>query len=86
MSGRVHHPSSSQPRDLSRQARSLLNKLTVEKFEAVSQQILQLRLRSEDDVQGLAALICDKACQDEPFAMLYSELCLTKLWPCSALL
>eukprot|EP00045_Choanoeca_perplexa_P012984 m.144611 g.144611 ORF g.144611 m.144611 type:complete len:780 (+) comp16201_c0_seq8:41-2380(+) len=75
MSGRVHHPSSSQPRDLSRQARSLLNKLTVEKFEAVSQQILQLRLRSEDDVQGLAALICDKACQDEPFAMLYSELC-----------
>jgi len=56
--------------------RSLLNKLTEEKFESLSKQILALPLSTPEHLAVVAAEIFAKATTQECFRSLYTELCI----------
>ncbi|CAO3593374.1 unnamed protein product [Absidia cylindrospora] len=63
-----------------RKVKSLLNKLTLEKFDSISDQIWQYAHQSskEKDGQSLLTviqLIFDKACDEAPFASMWAQLC-----------
>ncbi|KAI8096882.1 armadillo-type protein [Halteromyces radiatus] len=63
-----------------RKVKSLLNKLTLEKFDSISDQIWEYAHQSakEKDGQSLLTviqLIFDKACDEAPFASMWAQLC-----------
>jgi hypothetical protein len=55
--------------------RSLLNKLTLEKFDSISQKILDMGISSEAILQGVINLIFDKALDEPTFGGMYAQLC-----------
>jgi len=63
------------PEDIARKAKSLLNKLTQERFEPLCQQILDLPVRTAEQLAALVAEIFDKATTEKGFLTLYTELC-----------
>lgn len=65
---------------IKRKVKSLLNKLTLEKFDSISNQIWEFAKQSEkeDDSESLKTvidLIFDKACDEPPFASMWAQLC-----------
>jgi len=63
------------PEDIARKAKGLLNKLTQERFEPLCQQILDLPVRTAEQLAALVAEIFDKATTEKGFLTLYTELC-----------
>lgn len=63
------------PDDIARKAKGLLNKLTQERFEPLCQQILDLPVRTAEQLAALVAEIFDKATTEKGFLTLYTELC-----------
>lgn len=63
------------PDDIARKAKGLLNKLTQERFESLCQQILDLPVRTSEQLAALVAEIFDKATTEKGFLTLYTELC-----------
>ena len=61
---------------LLKEARSLLNKLTVEKFDTITAKILQLDISSAEQVGDVVGLIFDKAVDEPKFGGMYANLCL----------
>jgi translation initiation factor 4G len=61
--------------DITRMTRSLLNKLTEERFESLCGQILALPLSTPDQLATLATEIFEKAATQNGFRSLYTELC-----------
>lgn len=61
--------------EIGRKARSLLNKLTQEKFETLCQQILALPICTPDHLAAVVAEVFEKATTQRHFLMLYTELC-----------
>jgi hypothetical protein len=55
--------------------RSLLNKLTVEKFDRISDKILSLEIEDADALASVVDLIFDKACDENKFCEMYARLC-----------
>ncbi|KAI8994804.1 armadillo-type protein [Pilobolus umbonatus] len=63
-----------------RKVKSLLNKLTLEKFDSISDQIYQFVKQSEREDNGLTLrnviqLIFTKACDESQFASMWGQLC-----------
>ncbi|KAL0094157.1 armadillo-type protein [Phycomyces blakesleeanus] len=63
-----------------RKVKALLNKLTLEKFDSISDQIWEYAHQSskEEDGQSLRTVIqltFDKACDEAPFASMWAQLC-----------
>jgi len=58
-----------------RRYRGLLNKLTVEKFDIITAEILQIKIDSVLLLRGLIHLIFDKATDEPQFAFMYARLC-----------
>lgn len=63
-----------------RKVKSLLNKLTWEKFDSISNQIWEYAKQSEKEKDGRALKIViqltfEKACDEAPFAALWAQLC-----------
>ncbi|KAI9245890.1 armadillo-type protein [Phascolomyces articulosus] len=63
-----------------RKVKSLLNKLTLEKFDSISDQIWEYAKQSEKETDGRALkvviqLTFDKACDEPPFAVMWAQLC-----------
>jgi hypothetical protein len=62
--------------DIERMTRSLLNKLTAERFESLCQKILCLPLSTAEHLGVVAAEIFAKATTQDCFRALYTELCM----------
>jgi hypothetical protein len=62
--------------DMSRAARALLNKLTIDRFEVLCAQVLALPLETEDHLSALVEEIFKKATTEQGFCGLYADLCL----------
>jgi len=62
--------------DIKRMARSLLNKLTTERFESLCKQVLALPLSTPEHLAVVAAEIFAKATTQDCFRTLYTELCM----------
>ncbi|KAI8636113.1 armadillo-type protein [Parasitella parasitica] len=63
-----------------RKVKSLLNKLTLEKFDSISDQILEFAKQSEKEDDGkslktVIQLVFDKACDEPNFASMWAQLC-----------
>ncbi|SAL99056.1 hypothetical protein [Absidia glauca] len=63
-----------------RKVKSLLNKLTLEKFDSISDQIWEYAHQSAKETDGeslltVIQLIFDKACDEAPFASMWAQLC-----------
>ncbi|KAI8341213.1 hypothetical protein BC941DRAFT_510423 [Chlamydoabsidia padenii] len=63
-----------------RKVKSLLNKLTLEKFDSISDQIWSYAHQSAKEKDGesirtVIQLIFDKACDEAPFASMWAQLC-----------
>ncbi|KAI8801075.1 hypothetical protein BJ742DRAFT_42317 [Cladochytrium replicatum] len=59
-----------------RNVRSLLNKLTIEKFNSLASQILRVGITTEEILFGVIGLIFDKALDEPNFGHMYAQLCL----------
>ena len=55
--------------------RSLLNKITLEKFDKITGQILAIELNSPDEAQAVVAEIFEKTLFEPKFANMYAMLC-----------
>jgi len=62
--------------DVTRSARALLNKLTEERFESLSRQLLALPLATAEHLETLAEEIFEKATTQNSFRAMYTQLCL----------
>jgi len=62
--------------DIERMTRSVLNKLTAERFETLCKQILALPLSTPEHLAVVAAEIFAKATTQDCFRNLYTELCI----------
>ncbi|XP_067934245.1 eukaryotic translation initiation factor 4 gamma 2-like [Watersipora subatra] len=56
-------------------ARGILNKLTPERFDKLSLELLNVGIDSEVTLRGLIILIFDKAVDEPKFSSLYAQLC-----------
>ncbi|KAF8821270.1 MIF4G domain-containing protein, partial [Cardiosporidium cionae] len=59
-----------------RRFRSILNKLTFEKFDSLYAQLLSLRISTVAEIDGLMRMIFDLAVTQHHFITMYSNLCL----------
>ena len=59
----------------SRFYRGQLNKLTVEKFEIITKEIVTFEIKSPEILKELISLIFDKATDEAHFSSMYAELC-----------
>ncbi|XP_003748619.1 eukaryotic translation initiation factor 4 gamma 3-like [Galendromus occidentalis] len=64
---------------LFRKFRSILNKLTPEKFEALLTQVKALEIKSQKQLSHITCLVLDKALDETHFACTYAQLCNTLL-------
>lgn len=64
------------PSEIARMARSLLNKLTEERFESLTRQILDLPFSTPEQLDVVAAEVFEKATTQSCFRSLYVELCI----------
>jgi translation initiation factor 4G len=58
-----------------RSVKAILNKMTVEKFDRLSQQLLDVGITSAAILRGVIALIFDKALNEPTFAPMYAMMC-----------
>eukprot|EP00929_Paragymnodinium_shiwhaense_P112601 TRINITY_DN80857_c0_g1_i1.p1 TRINITY_DN80857_c0_g1~~TRINITY_DN80857_c0_g1_i1.p1 ORF type:complete len:815 (-),score=221.71 TRINITY_DN80857_c0_g1_i1:186-2570(-) len=61
--------------DVNRKTKSILNKLTVEKFDSLFQQLLEAGISTEDHVDNLMREVFDKATTQHHFIEMYTRLC-----------
>jgi hypothetical protein len=75
-----HNQSKKKNEDLvevtSRQVKGLLNKLTVEKFDIVSDQIINIGIADEHILAAVISIIFEKALDEPNFGAMYAQLCL----------
>eukprot|EP00163_Fabomonas_tropica_P029738 TRINITY_DN648_c2_g1_i4.p1 TRINITY_DN648_c2_g1~~TRINITY_DN648_c2_g1_i4.p1 ORF type:complete len:1354 (-),score=400.81 TRINITY_DN648_c2_g1_i4:226-4287(-) len=62
--------------EITKKTKALLNKLTVEKFDSISDQILDVGITSAEILRRVISLIFDKALGEPNFSTMYAELCL----------
>ena len=58
-----------------RKARGILNKLTPEKFQTLTEQMLQLDITTEERLCQVTDLIVEKAFSEPSFSVVYANLC-----------
>ena len=58
-----------------REFKSLLNKITPEKYAVIKDKILAVGIESPETLEGLIALVFDKALRDVTFCEIYAGLC-----------
>ena len=74
-------PSGHMPPDMvQRKVKAALNKMTPEKFEKISDQILEIAAQSKDETDGrtlrqVIALTFEKACDEAHWASMYAKFC-----------
>ncbi|KAJ1560209.1 hypothetical protein HK405_007877, partial [Cladochytrium tenue] len=61
--------------DITKKVKGLLNKLTVEKFDSISDKILALPITTRDNLKAVIENIYDKAVDEYHFQNMYGRLC-----------
>jgi translation initiation factor 4G len=62
-------------KEVVRKARGILNKLTPEKFQTLTEQMLQLDITTEERLRRVIDLIFEKALSEPSFSVAYANLC-----------
>ncbi|KAK8798769.1 hypothetical protein WA158_007853 [Blastocystis sp. Blastoise] len=60
---------------IKKQMQSILNKLTLDKFDALSKEILNIHLNTITEFEAIATLIYNKAVIEPKFSSMYAQLC-----------
>ncbi|CEG47076.1 eukaryotic translation initiation [Plasmopara halstedii] len=58
-----------------KEAKSILNKLSIEKFEKLSDQLIEVAVRGLDVLKGVIEMVIAKAQMEWHFSTMYAELC-----------
>ncbi|XP_037949432.1 eukaryotic translation initiation factor 4 gamma 3 isoform X2 [Teleopsis dalmanni] len=61
--------------DLVRRVRGILNKLTPEKFDALVEEIIKLKIDTPDKMEDVMILVFEKAIDEPNFSVSYARLC-----------
>ncbi|XP_054745448.1 eukaryotic translation initiation factor 4 gamma 3 isoform X1 [Anastrepha obliqua] len=61
--------------DLIRRLRGILNKLTPEKFDALVEEIIKLKIDTPDKMEDVMVLVFEKAIDEPNFSVSYARLC-----------
>ncbi|CAK4517937.1 unnamed protein product [Aphanomyces euteiches] len=64
-----------KPKDIANQVKTLLNKLTRDRFEKLTAEFCAIPLQSLKTLSTLIAMIMDKALEEPNFAEVYADLC-----------
>lgn len=62
-------------REVLKQLRGILNKLTPQRFQALIQQVKELKIDTEDRLKGAIDLIFEKAILEPNFSVAYANMC-----------
>uniref|UniRef100_A0A669B168 Eukaryotic translation initiation factor 4 gamma, 1a n=1 Tax=Oreochromis niloticus TaxID=8128 RepID=A0A669B168_ORENI len=78
--GRVDEPEEEDPeqaktRELFKRLRSILNKLTPQKFQELMKQVTELTIDTEERLKGAIDLIFEKAISEPNFSVAYANMC-----------
>ena len=63
------------PQDLFRKVRSILNKLTPQKFHQLMKQVTDLTIDTEERLKGVIDLVFEKAIDEPSFSVAYGNMC-----------
>ncbi len=61
--------------EIFKKVRSILNKLTPQKFQTLVQQVLDLDINSEAQLKGVVDIISEKAINEPSFSVAYANMC-----------
>ncbi len=61
--------------EILRNVRSILNKLTPQKFQTLMQEMLDLEINTEERLKGTIDLIFEKAIDEPNFSVAYANMC-----------
>ncbi|XP_029938432.1 eukaryotic translation initiation factor 4 gamma 3-like [Salarias fasciatus] len=68
-------PEKLKTEDLLRKVRAILNKLTLERFSQLVEQLLGLSIDSTERLTGIMDLVFEKAIDEPSFSVMYGQLC-----------
>lgn len=68
-------PEQIKTQKLFKQLRSILNKLTPQKFQDLMKQVMELSIDTEDRLKGAIDLIFEKAISEPSFSVAYANMC-----------
>lgn len=63
------------PQELFRKVRSILNKLTPQKFNQLMKQVTDLTIDTEERLKGVIDLVFEKAIDEPSFSVAYGNMC-----------
>lgn len=75
MSGYNHGYSGGSDEQVFRRVRGILNKLTVENFDSLSDQLVRVGISSENVLKGIIILLFEKAVDEPKFCPIYAGVC-----------
>lgn len=64
-----------RPQELFRKVRSILNKLTPQKFNQLMKQVTDLTIDTEERLKGVIDLVFEKAIDEPSFSVAYGNMC-----------
>lgn len=68
-------PENAKTRELFKRLRSILNKLTPQKFQELMKQVTELSIDTEERLKGAIDLIFEKAISEPNFSVAYANMC-----------
>lgn len=68
-------PESIKTFELFKSVRSILNKLTPQKFQQLMKQVMELNIDTEERLKGVIDLIFEKAISEPNFSVAYANMC-----------
>lgn len=68
-------PPAVRPQELFRKVRSILNKLTPQKFNQLMKQVTDLTIDTEERLKGVIDLVFEKAIDEPSFSVAYANMC-----------
>lgn len=68
-------PENAKTRELFKRLRSILNKLTPQKFQELMKQVSELAIDTEERLKGAIDLIFEKAISEPNFSVAYANMC-----------
>ncbi|TMS19607.1 Eukaryotic translation initiation factor 4 gamma 3 [Larimichthys crocea] len=73
--GHVDDPEIQKTQELFRKVRSILNKLTPQKFNQLMKQVTDLTIDTEERLKGVIDLVFEKAIDEPSFSVAYGNMC-----------
>lgn len=64
-----------QTREVFKRLRSILNKLTPQKFQELMKQVMELKIDTEERLKGTIDLVFEKAISEPNFSVAYANMC-----------